>query len=342
MRKISVKYRLSDKIYKALFLLALVIFTGTAGYMTIEGYGLVDAFYMTIITISTVGFSEVQELSLNGRLFTSFLIIFSFGTFAYAISSITRYILGGEYKEYLRNYNMNKSLEEIDNHVIVCGYGRVGTQAVKELQSFKRPFVVIERSEDLIQKFSQDLTITYLKGNATNDEDLLKAGINKAKALITTLPSDADNLFVVLTARELNPKLKIITRASKSTSVKKLRIAGADNVIMPDSLGGAHMASLVVTPNVMEFLDHIRISGASEVNIEEINFHEIPDAKKHRTIGNLNACYNTGCNIIGYRSAEGDYVVNPAPETPLEEGSALFVLGTPQQIKLLNDIFNFS
>ena len=230
-------------------------------------------------------------------------------------------------------------MKGLSNHTIVCGYGRVGTQAIKELEAHQQRFVVIEEKDDLIELFREQKQYNHVHGNATVDENLEKAGITKAKALITTLPSDADNLFVVLSAKAMNPNLTIISRASKKTSIKKLRTAGATNVIMPDSLGGSHMASLVVTPDVLDFLDHISIQGESETTLESISFSELPQEFKFKTINDLDAKYSTGCNIIGYKSPEGEYLINPSGDVELIPGSSLIVLGNPDQLESLNKIF---
>ncbi len=333
-------FRLFSKIFYALFLLALIIVVGTVGFLFLEDeFTVLDAFYMTIITVSTVGFSEVGQLSDGGRVFTALLIITSFGTFAYALTSITSYLVGGEYRKYFKEYRMLKNLEELSDHVIVCGYGRVGTQAASQLMAHHNQFVVVEQDDQIIEAFELKREFPFLKGNATTDEDLIKAGIEKAAALITTLPSDADNLFVVLTAREINPNLTIISRASKSSSVKKLKIAGANNVIMPDSLGGSHMASLIVTPDVMEFLDSISIQGESSITLEAVSFNHLPSGSNYKTIGELNGLYQTGCNIIGFKDPDGNYIINPDEGTKIVPACKLIVLGNPNQIKKLNNLF---
>ncbi|MBL4652984.1 MAG: potassium channel protein [Flavobacteriales bacterium] len=294
---------------------------------------------MTIITVSTVGFSEVRELSSSGRMFTSLLIITSFGTFAFAVTSITKYLASGDYKTYFRDYKVNKEINKISNHVIICGYGRNGKQAVKTLVAHTTPYIIVESNPAIIAQLQSEGKLC-IEGDATEEENLLSAGLAKAKALITTLPKDSDNLFVVLTARELNPKLKIISRASADNSGRKLRIAGADNVIMPGMIGGQHMATLVVTPDVVEFLDHISLQGTSDVNLEEITFDDIPSEFKGKTLKELNSRYTTGCTIIGYKSLDGDYIVNPSPDLKVEIGIKLFVLGSPEQINTLNKLFN--
>ena len=316
-----------------------VLLIGTLGYVIIEDYTFIDAFYMTIITVSTVGFREVVPLSDIGKLFTSFLIIFSFGIFAYAITYITRYVVTGEALTYFKDYKVNSMLSSISQHVIVCGYGRNGRQAIKTLKAYKQPYVIIEQKEEILTELKENNEL-YVKGDATSEETLTTAGIKRAKSLITTLPRDAENVFVVLTSREMNKNLTIISRAYQDSSEKKLRIAGADNVIMPDKVGGAHMASLVVTPDVYEFLDHISVMGSNEINLEEINFKHVPGKFQNKTIGDLDKNYHTGCLIIGFRSPEGDYTVNPSKETLIVPNSKLFVLGNPEQINLLNAQFN--
>lgn len=336
-------FRLFNKIFYALFLLVLILVLGTVGFLIIEDdFTLLDAFYMTILTVSTVGFNEVGELSDVGRIFTAFLIITSFGTFAYALTSITSYLVGGEYKKYFKDYRMIKSLDKLNGHVVVCGYGRVGTQAVSQLLAYNMKFVVIEKDEAIIEKFEREKKFPYLSGNAIKDEDLIQAGIDRASAIITTLPSDSDNLFVVLTARETNKKLTIISRASNASSVRKLKIAGANNVIMPDSLGGSHMASLVVTPDVIEFLDNISIQGESDVTLEAVSFDNLPAESKFNTIADLNAKYKTGCNIIGFKDPSANYIINPDGDTEIVPGSILIVLGKPEQIMELNSVFGIS
>lgn len=326
-----------SKLYVALGLIVSIIFGGTLGYMFFENWTFFESFYMTIITVSTVGFHEVHSLSFAGKMFTAFLIITSFGTFAYAITAVTKYIIGGEYVKYYKELKMMKNLEKLNSHTIVCGYGRVGKQAAHDLRFYKKNYVIVESSVDIIENDeNKDL---FVKGDATDDFTLLKSGIKNAVALITALPKDADNLFVVLSARELNPKLKIISRASSYSSMRKLRIAGADNVIMPDTVGGAHMASLVVNPDVMEFLDLIKVSGKAAVNLEEIDFQELPEDLKFCTISTLKKRAMTGCNVIGYKSADGEYQINPPDNIEIVPNSKLFVLGSPDQIKELNKLF---
>jgi len=330
-------FKYFSKLYVALGLIIAIIVMGTVGYMYFEQWDVFDSFYMTIITVSTVGFNEVHSMHFAGKMFSAFLIVTSFGTFAYAVTAITKYIIGGEYVKYYKELKMIKNLEKLKNHTIVCGYGRVGRQVAHDLNFYKKTSVIIESSSEIIN--DDDNTDMFVKGDATDDFVLVKSGIKDATSLITALPKDADNLFVVLSARELNPKLKIISRASSYSSMRKLRIAGADNVIMPDTVGGAHMASLVVNPDVMEFIDLIQVSGKAAVNLEEIDFKELPEDLKFCTISTLKKRAMTGCNVIGYKSKNGEYQINPPDTIEIVPGSKLFVLGNPEQIKALNEIF---
>lgn len=330
-------YKYFRGIYNALFLTILIVLVGTTGFIVIEGWSLLESFYMTIITITTVGFMEVRPLSDAGRIFTAFLILTSFGTIAYAVSTITSYLASGDLKKFRKELRSEKSVQRMENHTIVCGYGRVGKQATKELLYYGKSVVVIEKEDILVGDVPDGLAIIH--GDSTSDEVLVKAGIQKASALITALPKDTDNLFVVLSAHALNSKLKIISRSSDVSTVKKLKVAGADNVIMPDTVGGAHMASLVVTPDLMEFIDLIKVSGKSSVNLEEISFDQLPGEFKSCTIQQLEEKTKSGCNVIGYRASNGEYEINPNLQTKIEPGSKLFVLGNPDQIKKLNTAF---
>ncbi len=325
---------------KALLMLLAVIMVGIFGFeMLEEEYTFIDSFYMTIITISTVGFQEIHPLSDAGKLFTSALIISSFGIFAYSVTTITSYIMSGDYRKRFIEDKMLKEISKLKGHVIVCGYGRVGQQTVKDLLAHNEKVLVMENDAKMIEQLVNDKNLYYLVGDATDEINLEKASVKNAKALITTLPSDSNNMFVVLTAREMCDRTLIISRASNPRNAKKIKIAGAANVIMPDTVGGAHMASLVVTPDVIEFLDHISIQGAADVNLEEVSFVNMPNELKNLSIRELDARNKLGVNIIGFKTSKGDYIINPDSETRLEPDSKLFVLGTQRQINLLNKFF---
>ena len=334
-------YKLFSKIYYFILLLLMIILIGTSGYMLIEGWSFINSFYMTIITISTVGFGEVSELTSYGKLFTSILIISSFSTFAYALTSVTTYLVGGEYRKYFKEFKSMKEIDKMHDHVVICGFGRVGKQVAEDLESHGTSFVVIENSLEVIENEKHE-GIIFMHGDSTNDETLNHSGIRNAKAVITCLPKDADNVYVVLAAREFKSNLIIVSRASTQSAVSKLRMAGANNVIMPDSIGGSHMASLIVHPDVMEFLDMIRIQGNKGANVESIDYDELPVSLQNKTIDELEAKQITGVTIIGFKSPDGEYVINPKLDTMVVKDSRLFVLGNTEQIKGLIEHFHLN
>ncbi len=328
-----------QKVYIAIILLILVISIGVMGFRFFSDYSWINALYMTVITMSTVGFSEVQPLDDNAKLFTVFLIATSVSIFAYSVSVITEYIISKNDPKKAQYRKIQKMINKLENHIIIVGYGRNGKQSAVKLLAYDKPFIIIEKDIDVIEKHQSD-ELLFLNGNATEDEVLIQAGIKNAACLICTLPEDADNLFIVLSARQINKELKIISRASQDTSYKKIRLAGADNVIMPDRIGGDHMASLVVVPDLIEFLDNLSIVGKKSINIEEISFEDMFDDQKERTILNIDMRSRTGCTIIGYKSPDGEYIVNPEANTLLRPGSKVVVLGRPEQINLLNKEFD--
>ena len=324
------------KLFIAFGLILAILVVGTSGFMIIEGYRFLDAVYMTIITAASVGFREVNPLSDAGKIFTSSLIIMSLITLGYSISVITTYIIEGEFQTYFKHQKVKSEISKLDRHVIVCGYGRNGRQACEQLKSGNKKFLVIESNPQVIEQIRAEGNVLFIEGNATKDEVLIDAIITKSSALITTLPDDADNVFVVLTAREMNPKLKIISRASDDGSEGKLKRAGANNVIMPDKIGGTHMAALVTKPDVLEFLDYI--TGKINIRLEEIFYSNLSDRLKNKTIRELEIRNKTGANIIGFKKGDGEYIVNPDPDTVMQMDSKLFVLGTQEQVTKLLEI----
>lgn len=315
---------------------------GVVGFMWLEPrYTLLEAVYMTVITIATVGYREVYEPTEGTMLFVTLLIVTSFGIFAYAVSAISAYIIDGEFKAYFKEYKVKQELNKLNGHVIICGHGRNGTQAVNVMKTHGQKFVVIENNIEVIEELRKnDPNVIFVVGDSTHDEVLVEAGIERAKALITTLPSDSNNLFVVLSARAISPNIKIISRASEDNSDKKLRIAGADNVIMPDKIGGAHMASLVMKPDTIEFMDYISAQGHIDINLEEISFDELPKEFKNKSITEIGIRQLTGANIIGLKNSTGAFEINPNPETLITPNIKMFVLGTPDQIKKLKELFH--
>ena len=326
-------------IYIAISLLIFVVIIGISGFMIIEKFSFNDAFFMTIITISTVGFREVEPLSNLGQFFTAFLIVISFGIFAYAVTTLTRYIVDGVFRNYLKDNKVKTKIEKLSNHVIVVGYGRNGKQAVEELQKHNSSVVIVDSNESIIEAIRENADLLYIQGDAIEDETLISARIDKAKALITALPNDADNLFVVLTARSMNPDITIISRASNFNTDKKLRNAGATNVIMPDKIGGQRMAMLVAQPDVIDFIEYIMLRESDGVHIEEISCKNLCSAFVEKTIGEWSIRSATGANIVGIKTADNNYIVNPSPDVKITVNDQLFVLGNPGQIENLKNVF---
>ncbi len=320
-------------------MLFIIILIGTIGFVFIADYGWINALYMTVITISTVGFKEVQPLDADAKIFTILLIITSITIFGYIISVITDYIANNKFIEELKFKQVQKKIQSLENHTIVCGFGRNGKQAMARLRSYKKGCGIVESDPELIEEIEADGSMLYIKGDATSDEALIEAGIDRCSSLITTLPSDADNLYVVLSARQLNSKCTIVSRASIDTSYKKLKIAGADNVIMPDKLGGAHMASLVTTPDIMEFIDRLSIEGESSSNIEELVIEDLPEEYTNKSIFDLDLRKRTGCTVIGFITPDKEFIINPDASTKLVPKSKLIVIGRPAEIRKLNKLF---
>lgn len=333
------RFLLNSKIYGALFLVLLVFLSGVLGFKYLSDYSWIDAIYMTVITVATVGYGEVRPLDPGEKMFTSVLILASVFILGYAFSVITEHIFSKNNIGNLREKKVQKKIKLMKNHVVVCGYGRNGKQAVQKLLAYKQPFVIIELNEEIVDRYSED-HLLFIHGNASEDEVLKKAGIEKASTLICALPRDADNLFIVLSARQINPKLKIISRATEESSYQKLKLAGADNVIMPDKIGGDHMASLVVVPDLVEFLDNLSVSGEHDsINVEQIPFEKVCTDGKELAIMDLDLRKRTGCSIIGYKSPDGVYTVNPEPSMILKKGSKLILIGRPNQIEKLKQLY---
>jgi voltage-gated potassium channel len=312
------------KIYITLGLLLILIGVGVAGFMLIEDYNLLDAIYMTVITLATIGYSEVHPLSPAGKIFDIFLIITNLVLFTYFISTLTKYFFDGEFQQAIKLSNMKQNIAALRGHTILCGYGRNGQAAAQVFRQNNMPFVVIERDLSGAQNLEY-----YLEGDATREEMLIEAGIAHAKALITTVSDDAGNLYIVLSARQLNAKLKIISRASDDQAVKKMHIAGADNVIMPDKIGGTHMAALVTSPDVKEFIDMLSTQNHEGVTIQELI------CNKTTTLKELDSWSQTGVSVLGIKTSNNQYIMNPAPDTNVAKDSRLIVMGSSDQIAAL-------
>ena len=324
----------SYKLFLPLIIIGAIILIGVIGFMLIEGFSLLDALYMTIVTVTTVGYEEVHELSKAGMIFNMLLIISSFATFAYALAKLTQYIVDGEINKFFKNRKIMSAIKELKDHVIICGYGRNGKQAAKILGHHKVKFVVIENNDERIEKeLSKKDAILYIKGDATDDDVLLSAGIERAKALITALPEDADNVYIVLSARSLSNSIQIISRSSNPGSGTKLRKAGADSIISPDKIGGTHMATLVSKPDVIEFIDYLSGEEGDSIHLESVGYEILPAELKDKTLQEIMAWRKTGVNCIGIKDTEGKFIINPPEETLINSRMKVIVLGTRQQIE---------
>ncbi len=333
---------MNRKIKIAVFLVLTVLLTGVVGFRITMDLSWVDALYMTVITVTTVGYREINDPTPEAKIFTIILISISVVIVGYAVSVITEFLLSKNNIEELRRKRSEKHLKKMENHIIVCGYGRNGKQAVQKLLDYKKDFIIVELDQQVIDDCGLD-HVNFVRGNANEDEVLIKAGIEKASTLISALPEDADNLFIVLSARQLNKDLKIISRATEDTSYKKLKLAGADNVILPDTIGGQHMASLIVSPDLIEFWDQLSYGGSEGVNLEQVSFEQMFDEEQREcSILDLNMRQKTGCTIIGYKSPDGEYIVNPDPTLTLTRGSKIIVVGNTDQIQQLQRAYRIN
>lgn len=323
------------KFFLAFSIMLSLLGAGSLGFVWIEDYSWREAIYMTVITISTVGFMEVKELSPAGQWFTIGLIISSFGTFAYAIGQLTQAVISGELAAQLKKKRLEKKIDQLEGHVILCGFGRHGSQSYAKLRAYGQTVVVIERDAAVAKEHLNDEKILHLIGDATQDNSLKAAGVERASALVTTLTKDADNLFVAISAKALNPKIRIVSRASSESAEIKMRRLGIEAIVKPENVGGTHMASLVVNPYLVEFLEELSVEGNSKMNLTDLALKDLRPDVDSITIADLQLEEETGCMLLGLRKPEGSYLVNPPLDSLLQAETRLFVLGEAQQIKKL-------
>lgn len=302
--------------------------------MIIEKYNFIEALYMTTLVVTTVGFKEVKDLSTAGQVFTTLLLILSWFAVIFVFARLTQFIVSGEINKYFKTRKLMITIEKLNQHVVVCGFGRNGQQAARTLKVHNVPFIVVEKTEEMIEKYVvEHPELVYLIGDGTDDSVLIKAGVEKARALITALPTDADNVFIVLTARSLNPSIRIISRASNIASQPKLIKAGADSVILPDKIGGTHMATLVSKPDVIEFIDYLSGEEGESINMESVPYDELPTGIRDKSLTEVMTWKKTGVNCIGIKNFEGKFIINPPEDTIITQGMKVIVLGTRQQIQ---------
>ncbi|UCG29940.1 MAG: potassium channel protein [candidate division WOR-3 bacterium] len=316
-----------------------VFLGGTIGYMVIEGWSFNEAFYMTIITVSTVGYGEVRPLSDGGRVFTAMLIISGILLIATGANFIFSSIVEGTFREVFRRQGMQQRISKMKDHFVICGVGAVGEDVIHEFLNAGEPFVLIEKEQSVVDTFiRENPKILYMVGDATHDEVLKSAGIEKARGIIAALGHDADNLYICLTARSLNANLRIISRAVEAASIDKLRKAGADYVFSPEKIGGIHLASAALRPTVMSFLDSILRGQHLNLLLDEV-IVRTGSAVAGKTLKETEISKKIGIVIPALKSVNlNKLTFNPSSDSIINPGDTLIGFGTPEQIVQLRKI----
>ena len=309
--------------------LAVIIGAGTAGY-TALGFGFLDAFYQAVTTVSTVGFREVRPLSDAGKAFTVALILLGVGTALYAFGVLVEAVVEGNIRDLFGRRRMDKRIAGMAGHVVVCGWGRVGKAIARHVAGVGQEVVVVDRDPERVADAGHPAVV----GDATDDAVLRQAGIERARALVAAIDTDADNLYVTLSGRALRPDLFIVARARVRESEEKLVRAGANRVVNPQAIGGARMAAFVLQPHVAEFLDVVMHDGSLEFRLEEV---PVPDGSPlvGRSLRDARIRDHTGALVLALRDEAGTFTTNPSPETRIEAGQVLIAVGTAAQLAAL-------
>jgi voltage-gated potassium channel len=324
---------LKRKLIIAVTLLACLYVAGVAGYVLIERWSVFDAAYMTVITLASVGYGEVHPLSAPGRAFTMALIMVGMGTFVYGLSTITAFFVEGELGGYLRRKKVKRSIEGLEDHYIVCGSGDVGRYIIAELHKTERAFVVVEADPGRIAKLKERDELLFLQGEPTEEDVLLAAGVKKARGLVSALDNDKDNLFVVMTARGLNPALRIVTKSVDECCAAIFGKAGADAVVSPEFIGGLRMASELVRPEVVSFLDAMLRGKDSALRVEEVRVR--PESSLvGKALREVNDADRTGLWVIAVKNAKtGEYTHIPRSTYLVTADDVLIVIGTVEKVE---------
>lgn len=315
--------------FRILALLTIILLIGVFGYHVIEGWSLFDALYMTVITLATVGYGETHPLSISGRVFTMFLIMGGMGIILYGVTEITAFLVEGEMTGVLRRRTMNRAIGKISGHYILCGWGNTGHYVLEELIRTRRRCVIVEKDPERVKKLAE-MKMLVIQGDATEDSVLKSAGIERATGLVAALTSDRDNLFIVITARGLNPKLRIISKIEAVNSQQKFLRSGADSAVSAQYIGGLRMASELVRPNTVNFLDSM-LRDNSHLRVEDVQVGS--DSKfTGKTLGSCDILSKAGVVLLSLRQNEA-FQFNPPSNTVLKGGDTLVMMGTPEQIK---------
>jgi voltage-gated potassium channel len=320
----------------AVMAVGVVIVLGTFGYIVIEGWSAFDAFYMTVTTVATVGFQEIHPLSTAGRAFTVGLIISGVGTLFYLLGNLARLLVEGELRALLGRYRTEGKMKAVTNHYIVCGYGRMGKRICKEFRAKPLPFVVIDKNPDVIASLQRE-GLMAVEGDATQDDVLIRAGIERAKGVVSVVNTDTENLFIVLTARGLNKDLYIVARAGDEGSEQKLMRAGANRVSSPYHIGGMQMAQAVIRPAVMDFLELATQSEHLDLQMEELTVEQ-GSRFDGRTPCDCGFSEDPGLVLIAVKRRLGHLEFNPGSKVLLAKGDKLIVLGQPESLKRLESV----
>jgi voltage-gated potassium channel len=317
-------------------LLGFTLIVGTVGFRLIEGYSWFEAFYMTLTTITTVGYQEMRPLSHAGRVFNSFLILFGVTAMFLAVGAMTQTIIEIELQDRYGNRRKKRMIENLHDHFIVCGFGRVGRNACSEFQRAHAPFLVIDRNEQRVQKAAAAGMLAIV-ADATQDDSLRQAGVLRAGGLIAALPSDAENLFIILSAKTLNPTLTIVTRVSEEEAGEKLRRAGADTVLTPYTMAGRQLADALLRPHVVEFLDFTRSNIGSKITMEQVCVAS-KGAPTSQSLGMLSELRKSGVIVLAIRTKGGETIFNPPAEVEISAGDFLIVMGERSSLQKLEQI----
>ena len=322
----------------AMALIFLSLLLGMLGFRVLEHYTWLDAYYMSVITLSTVGFGEIHPLGQGGRVFTSVLILFNLGLLGYSVSTITGIFSEGGFTKLLKDYRMHRSIQRLKEHTIICGFGRHALEVTSELSKQGKPFVLIERNQERIEMLQEKFGYLFIEGDATQDQVLEEAGIQQAKALVITLPSDADNLFITLSARQINPGLRIISRANSAIDEVKIRRAGANYTVVPERIGGYYMASLIEKPDVVQFYNLLSNMSPGNVEFEELSMSNLQPKYQNKTIQESGLLKDARISLVGVRHPDGAYELNPLPNVMLHKDLHIVVLGSMEQMRAFKKI----